>query len=112
MYPTSIAEQLRARGHDVDAVTGRPELRGLPDDAVFAAAQDEHRAVVTENVRDFSALANAADQRGHAYHGLVLVDPAKYPRGNRRTIGHLVRRLDVLLTEHRGNDAMSSRHWL
>src|SRR6476646_9414191 len=52
MYPASLAEQLRLRGHDVSAVTERPELRSLPDADVFAVAQQEGRAVMTENIAD------------------------------------------------------------
>ncbi len=112
MYPPAIAEQLCARGHDVVAVTARAELRSLPDDGVFATAQQEGRAVLTENIRDFCPIADAADQRGHVHHGLVLADPAKYPRGNPRTIGRLVTELDRLLNEHRGDEATSLRWWL
>jgi predicted nuclease of predicted toxin-antitoxin system len=112
MYPAAVAEQLRARGHDVVAVTARAELRSLPDDAAFATAQQERRAVVTENIGDFSSIADAADTRGQANHGLVLVDPAKYPRGNRRTIGRMVTQLDRLLNEHRQGKPTSLRLWL
>ncbi len=112
MYPAAIAEQLRARDHDVVAVTARPELRALPDEAVFATAQEEGRAVVTENIGDFSSIADAVDQRGRAHHGLILVDPAKYPRGNPRTIGRLVTELDGLLNDHPRGEPRSLRHWL
>lgn len=112
MYPPVIAEQLRSRGHDVDAVTARRDLRSLSDADVFAAAQRERRAVVTENIGDFSTIADAADERGHAHHGLILVDPAKYPRGRARTIGRMVTQLDTLLNDHRGDEATSLRHWL
>ncbi len=112
MYPAAIADQLRRRGHDVDAVTARAELRSLPDVDVFALAQAEGRAVVTENIGDFNSIAEAADQRGHAHHGLILVDPAKYPRGNQRTIGRLVTQLDRLLDDHSRDEATSLRHWL
>jgi len=112
MYPPAIAEQLRARDHDVDAVTARAELRSLPDDGIFASAQQEQRAVVTENIGDFSAIADAADQRGLPHHGLILVDPAEYPRGNPRTIGRMVTELDRLLNDHRGGEATSLRWWL
>ncbi|PZR65395.1 MAG: hypothetical protein DLM63_11825 [Solirubrobacterales bacterium] len=112
MYPAAIAEQLRLRGSDVDAVTARAELRSLPDADVFAAALAERRAVVSENIGDFTSLAGAADQRGHAHYGLILVDPAKYPRGNKRTVGHMVTQLERLLHDHPGDDATSLRHWL
>jgi hypothetical protein len=81
MYPPAIAEQLRGRGHDVIAETERVELRSLSDGALFALAMQEGRAILTENIADFVGVANAADLRGEAHHGLVLVDPAKYPRG-------------------------------
>lgn len=99
-------------GHEVNAVTERPELRSLSDDAIFALAQAERRAVVTENIVDFVPLADAAEQRGQVHHGLVLVDPAKFPRGNSRTSGRLVRELDQLLRSLPGDRAASLRHWL
>jgi hypothetical protein len=112
MYPPSIAEQLRRRGHDVEAVTERPELRALADAEIFAVAQRERRAVVTENVADFSGLADEHDRRGQLHHGLVLVDPGRYPRGSARTIGRMVTELDRLLGERQGDEPGSSRHWL
>lgn len=112
MYPHTIAEQLRRHDHDVDAVTLRTELRALPDPEIFATAQQEMCAVVTENIADFSDIADGYDRRGHAHHGLVLVDPGKYQRGHPRTVGRLVRELDRLLREHPENEADSLRHWL
>jgi len=112
MYPAVLADQLRSRGHDVSAVAERPELRSLPDADVFAVAQQERRAVVTENIADFSPIVDGADQRGEDFFGLVLIDPVKYPRGRRRTVGRLVTELDLLLREHPGDRATSLRHWL
>ncbi len=112
MYPPSIAEQLRGRGHDVEAVTERPQLRALTDIEVFAVAQRERRAIFIENIPDFSALADDHDRRGAPHHGLVLVDPSRHPRGNKRTVGRIVTALARLLGEHPGDDAESLRHWL
>ena len=112
MYPPAIAEQLRRRGHDVEAVTARAELRSLSDPELFRAAQDQRRAVVTENVADFISIVGGYDHRGQAHHGLVLVDPAKYRRGHRRTIGRMVTALDRLLRETGGEGPTSVRHWL
>lgn len=112
MYPYVIAERLCGDGHDVDAVTARPELRGLSDVALFALAQEEHRVVATENVADFCRIADELDRSGRIHHGLVLVDPMRYPRGARRTIGLLVTALGRLLKQHRGENADSRRHWL
>jgi hypothetical protein len=93
MYPTVIADQLPRHCHDVEAVTARQGLRSLSDADLFVAAQTERRALVAENGGDFSAIVDAADQRGRRHHSLTLVDPAKYPRSDRRTIGRMVRRL-------------------
>jgi nucleoside-diphosphate-sugar epimerase len=112
MYPSAIAEQLRARGHDVHAVTARPELRALPDKDVFDVAQQERRAVLTENISDFSVIADRCDERGQAHHGLIFVDPAKHPRGDQRTVGRLVTGLDGLLKEHPADEPTSLRSWL
>lgn len=112
MYPAAIAEQLRRRGHDVDAVTLRTELRALPDAEIFAWAQRQRSAVLTENITDFSNLADERDRRGEPHHGLVCVDPGKYTRGHPRTIGRMVAALERLLREHPTDDATSLRHWL
>lgn len=112
MYPTAVAHQLRDRGHDVLAVSERIDLRSLLDAAVFDSAQHERRAVMTENVGDFVVVAGDADQRGQRHHGLVLIDPAEYPRGHDRTLGRLVTALDQLLLAHIGEEPTSVRHWL
>lgn len=112
MYPPSIAEQLRDRGQDVQAVTERQELRALADIDIFALAQQQQRAVVIENVADFSIIASGYDQRGQAHHGLVLVAPGSYPRGRRGTIGRMVTELDRVLGEHPDTAPTSLRHWL
>jgi hypothetical protein len=99
-YPSAVAERLRARGHDVVAVTERPELRSLTDPDVFMVSQRERRAVVTENVADFVEIADRLDERGQPHFGLVLIDPANYRRGHPRTIGRMVTQLDQLLRDH------------
>lgn len=112
MYPQAIAEQLRHRGHDVVAVTARPELRGLDDHHLFAHAQRGFRTVVSENVPDFCRIADEHDRGGRAHHGLVLIDPARHPRGKSRTIGRMLTALDRLLAKRPGEAADSRRDWL
>ena len=97
MYPYSIAEQLRARGHDVVAVGERPELRGAADENVFATAQDEGRAIVTDDV-GFRALEAAHRSRGERHHGVVFKTNRRFPRGRPGTVGRLVRSLDRFLS--------------
>ncbi len=112
MYPTGIADELRKQGHDVSAVTARPELRALPVGDVFTVAQLERRAVVTVNIGDFCCIADAADVARQAHYGLVLVDPSKYARGSQRTVGRLVTALAGLLKAHPRVEATSARYWL
>lgn len=101
MYPPAVAEQLRARGHDIVSVHD-PEYRyleGAPDEEVFAAAFAEERALVTENVPDFRRLEADALARGEAHATLVFTSNRQFPRGEPGTIGRLVEALHALLTE-------------
>lgn len=72
MWPAVIAEQLRQRGYDVVAVVERKDLRTLSDAELFVVAQTEERAIVTENVPDFRAIASAEILAGRGHVGLVL----------------------------------------
>ena len=56
MASGAIAEQLRAKGHDVIAVVADPALVGLSDDQILAHATDTRRALVTANIKDFMPL--------------------------------------------------------
>jgi hypothetical protein len=112
MYPSSIAEGLRGRHHDVHAVVDRTELRNVPDPELFAVAQAESRAVVTENVVDFIEIADERDARRAPHYGIVLVPAAPYPRGNPRTIGAMVTALDALLGRYTSDEPTSLRVWL
>lgn len=112
MYPAAIADQLRRRSHDVQAVTDRPELRTLSDLDLFDAAQRDRRAVVTENIADFSIIADRFDERRRAHYGLVFADPTNYQRGKQRTVGLLVKALDQFLRRHPKERASSLRAWL
>ena len=98
MYPYSIAEQLRARGHDVVAVGERPELRGAADEVVFAAAQEEQRAIVTDDV-GFRAIEAGRRSRGKTHCGLIFTTNRRFPHGRRATVGRLVRSLDRFLSD-------------
>jgi hypothetical protein len=53
---------------------------GATDDAVFAHARAEGRAIVTENIRDYRPLARATHDAGEAYSGLILTTAKRWPR--------------------------------
>ncbi len=110
MWPPGIAIPLRHRGHDVEAVAERPELRGQPDPVVFDIAQTEGRAVVTENVIDYRPLAAVAISRGGSHCGLILTSNRRFPRHDPRTAGRLVTALHELLS--RGLDLRDREYWV
>jgi hypothetical protein len=112
MYPPAIAEQLRERDRDAGAVTERPELRALTDADLFARAQTEQRAVLTEDVADLSVIVDGYDLRGQPHFGLILIPSRAYPRARPATIGRMVTALDKLLGKHPDETATSLRCWL
>jgi hypothetical protein len=112
MYPPAIADQLRRRGYDVNAVAARPELRTMSDAQFFDLAVQERRAVATENVADYTLIADQYDHRMIPHYGVVFVDPRKFERGNARTVGWMVTALHRLLREHPEADPTGLRYWL
>jgi hypothetical protein len=94
MYPSLIARELRARGHDVVSVHESPGS-GTPDEQVLDHARSDARAIVTENVRDFRPLAEALLAAGESHAGLVFTTEKRWPRSDP---GSLIGALDGLLT--------------
>jgi Domain of unknown function (DUF5615) len=80
MFSNTIAQQLRAKGHDVLAVVADPALTGLPDDQVLAQASAAGRALVTANIKDFMALDAEYRAGGHEHAGLILVSTKTFPQ--------------------------------
>lgn len=111
MWSHEIALQLRSRRHDVIAAT-EPEHEarygGLDDEIVFERAQEDGRALVTENVGDFERARVAFERTGRSHHGLIY---ARAPQFNRNlgagVIGPMVLALERLLSEHPEGDAQS-----
>jgi len=98
MFPGVVAEQLRRRGHEVQAVKERIDLIGRLDEFLLAVAQDEGWTIVTEDVGDFRVLAAAELRRGKTHPGLVFTTRRSFPRGGSRAVGQLVGALDALMT--------------
>lgn len=96
MLAGAIAEQLRRRDHNAIAAVERPELRGLDDAALFERAQAQKRALVTYNPDDFLALGRLHRADGREHHGLVILNPRRFPQGP-ATIGPLVASLAALV---------------
>jgi len=80
MCSGDIAQQLRAKGHDVTSVVSDPALVGLPDDQVLAYATTEGRILVTANIKDFVPLDGRYRAAGQSRPGLILVSAKTFPQ--------------------------------
>jgi hypothetical protein len=109
MISAVVAEQLRVRERDVEAVSERRELRGLLDEGVFGYAQAAERSVVTYNRDDFLELDRRFRSQGRDHRGIVVLNPRRFPQGS-ASIGPLVKSLDALITD--GPRYESFIHWL
>jgi hypothetical protein len=85
MFSGVIAEQLRAKGHDVLAVVTDPALVALPDDQVLAHAATAGRALVTANIKDFIPLDAQHRAAGSTHAGLILVSAKSFPQDRSHT---------------------------
>jgi Protein of unknown function DUF82. len=106
-----VARLLRDRGHDVLAVAERTDLVGLADTHLWVVATREHRAIVTENVRDYALLARATAAEGGRHGGLILVSPGTFWR-TRNATGLLVEALHHLISDHPGDALWDRTVWL
>jgi uncharacterized protein DUF5615 len=109
MISAVVAEQLRARDFDVEAVSERRELRGLADDDLFEYAQATQRALVTYNRDDFLELDHRFRSQDRRHNGIVILNPSRFPQGS-VSIGPLVSSLDQLIGA--GVPYESFIHWL
>ena len=80
MLSNVIAEQLRAKGHDVLAVVADPALVGLADDQILAHATTASRALVTAKIKDFMPLDARYRAASQAHAGLILVSAKTFPQ--------------------------------
>lgn len=98
MFSDTIAQQLRAKGHDVISVVATPALVALPDDQILAYATNEGRVLVTANIKDFMPLDGRYRAAGQAHPGLILVS-AKTFQQNRSFTATITEALETLLAD-------------
>ncbi len=101
MWTPSLAHELRRRDFAVIAINEpeqAPRYAGVPDDGVFARAQDDARTIVTDNVSDFEMARRNWESRGHTHNGVIyaLNPPFNRHRGG-AVIGEMVRALEHFL---------------
>jgi predicted nuclease of predicted toxin-antitoxin system len=79
MYPPALAAALTANGVEAVTVSGLG-MAGTPDADVFAYAVTDQRAVLTENVADFVAIAAQHSTMGAHHHGLLITLSSRFSR--------------------------------
>lgn len=109
-YSTKIADQLRARGHDVVAAVERG-WHLEEDESLLALCHGEQRTLLTNNVADFAFIARQWAAEGRSHSGLIFTSDAAMPR-SRNTIGRYVTALDEVLISQRGTYALDQVRWL
>jgi hypothetical protein len=112
MLSPVMARELRAHGHDAESVAGHPDRETLSDPEVLALARAGHRALVTNNLRDFRPLHNEAISPGGAGHFGMIFMPGSYRR-TRADMGNLVAALEAILSQYPGDsDLANGEAWL
>lgn len=109
MVSPKIARELKALGHDVQAITDdRPELKATPDIEIVRRMQAERRSIVTNNIRDFQPIHQQLVARGEEHSGMVFTSDASLPR-NKASISRWIETLGELLKTHPSEEALRSR---
>lgn len=112
MLTPAIARELRERGHDVEAVAGHPDFESLSDLELMVVARAEHRAIVTNNVRDFRPLHYEAITPGGPGHFGMIFMSGNYRRTKADT-GRIVGALEAKLTQYPAErDLANGEAWL
>jgi predicted nuclease of predicted toxin-antitoxin system len=79
MYPGALAEALRHR--DIQARTAvELGLAGSPDPEILAAAIEQDRALLTENVADFTRISAEHLLAGRHHHGVLIALSSRFSR--------------------------------
>lgn len=112
MLTPDIARELRARGHDVEAVAGHPSWEGLSDPQIMVVARTEHRAIVTNNLRDYRPLHSEAITSGGRGHFGMIFMPGDYRR-TKADVGRIIAALEAKLIQYPGEtDLANGETWL
>ena len=99
LWPKEIAVQLRQRGFDVvgaNEIEQAGRYAAIDDSLLFQRAQEDGRAVVTDNVSDFELGRLRWADRGKPHYGVIY---ALDPPFNRHRSEVVIERM-VLALEH------------
>jgi nucleoside-diphosphate-sugar epimerase len=112
MLSPLVAQLLRDRGHDVEALVATPSYRAHSDDEVMALVREQRRALVTDDIVDFRPRHYAAIVPGARGHSGMVFLPSGYRR-SRADMGRLVEALEAKLAEYPGDrDLADGETWL
>jgi len=98
-----LAKLLREQGFDVVHVN-EVDMVATADDRIMKYAVDEHRAVVTFNIKDFVPLAVQYYEDGKEHYGVVL--------SKELSRGELQKRVTKLLVNVTAEELMNSIRYL
>jgi predicted nuclease of predicted toxin-antitoxin system len=96
MLPGSIAEQLCAKGYDVQAVVTNPVFASLPDEEILIGAAEAGRSLVTADIKDFVSLDARFRATGRSHAGLIFISSKSFPQ-NRTFVPAVINALSALL---------------
>ncbi|SRR6266508_255518 len=98
-----LAKLLREQGFDVIHVN-EVDLVATPDDKIMAYAADEHRAVVTFNIKHYIPLSIQYFEDGKEHYGIVVSKAISH--------GELKRRVTKLLKSVTAEELMNAVRYL
>jgi hypothetical protein len=104
-----MAQELRRRGGDAEAVTERSELLRASDEHLMEVAMQEERAVVTNNLRHFRPIASQRLAQGKEHAGLILL-PWNRAR-NRAATGALADAIEAVMRAN-PKGIPDAEHWI
>jgi hypothetical protein len=112
MLSPTIAAELRALSHDVEAINEHPTWRAYDDPQVVDLARRERRVLVTDNLVDMRPLHyEAIVPGGPGDYGMVFI-PGGYSR-RRADTGRMVTALAAKLDTYPGErDLADGEDWL
>ena len=99
MHAPAVAAALNEAGFDVVATAADPPLRGSSDADLLDLATAADRALVTENVGDFSVLAATRAVADEPHAGLIFTNPSRFNRATLAYPGNLIVALRTFLDD-------------
>lgn len=109
MISFRVAAELRARGHDVEAIKrDRADLESTPDVEIVRQLARERRAIVTNNVKDLMPIHHRFAGMGESHAGMVFTHDSSLPR-SKASIPLWAQTLETLLAAHPDDDALKDQ---